>query len=307
MRLVVFDKNICFPPVRVFVCMFSLTLFFCLVLTGQVRADKVDQLTGITKENVNDYDEKGLTPLINEVMGGPGIPKGSPENIRRIKHLLALGADPDMPEKGPRQIRPLETAVRFKAGNSVKALVEGGASIYDYTGNGNSLLSIAIGDEDIFTYLLQKGANPDVKFHSKRDFSLLCELVRQGKNKLAISMLEAGANPNWTSKRSEPCICTAAFKNNEAMVTALLKYGAEINGNFILGPLSGGKPNLEMVKLLVENGANINEKNERGTTPLHLASIYSNVELVKFYLEKGADPSIRDNEGKTYLEVKKLR
>ncbi len=55
----------------------------------------------------------------------------------------------------------------------------------------------------------------------------------------------------------------------------------------------------EMVKLLIDLGANINAVAYNGFTPLHVAR---SAESVKILIEAGADPSIRDNWGKTPLQ-----
>lgn len=60
---------------------------------------------------------------------------------------------------------------------------------------------------------------------------------------------------------------------------------------------------MPIVKLLINHGADINAKNERGETPLHLATRYCFNKIVKLLLENGADPNIKDNEGKTPLDL----
>ena len=45
------------------------------------------------------------------------------------------------------------------------------------------------------------------------------------------------------------------------------------------------KNSLDIVKYLVELGANIEEKNIQGITPLHLACKYNALDTVKFFME----------------------
>ena len=57
-----------------------------------------------------------------------------------------------------------------------------------------------------------------------------------------------------------------------------------------------------MVKFLIENGADINIKNNNGDTVLHEAVlIKDNLEVVKLLIENGADINIKNNNGDTVL------
>ena len=55
----------------------------------------------------------------------------------------------------------------------------------------------------------------------------------------------------------------------------------------------------EYIKLLLENGVDINEKNIVGTTPLIAAVKRNKKELIIFFLENGADPNETDNQNNT--------
>jgi ankyrin repeat protein len=59
--------------------------------------------------------------------------------------------------------------------------------------------------------------------------------------------------------------------------------------------------NLEIVKLLVEHGADVNLKNVKGNTALILAAQNDNFNIVKYLVEKGADVKIKNEYGKTAL------
>jgi len=55
----------------------------------------------------------------------------------------------------------------------------------------------------------------------------------------------------------------------------------------------------EYIKLLLENGVDIKEKNIVGTTPLIAAVKRNKKELIIFFLENGADPNETDNQNNT--------
>lgn len=57
---------------------------------------------------------------------------------------------------------------------------------------------------------------------------------------------------------------------------------------------------------LIDAGANINIKDDKGQTPLHKACISENQEMVKLLIQKGADLEIKDNDGDTALLIASL-
>jgi ankyrin repeat protein len=64
---------------------------------------------------------------------------------------------------------------------------------------------------------------------------------------------------------------------------------------------------LEVVKFLIEKGADINTAKYERWTALHSAAYRGNLETIRFLLDKGVDPTIRDTDGKTPRKVAVLR
>jgi ankyrin repeat protein len=62
--------------------------------------------------------------------------------------------------------------------------------------------------------------------------------------------------------------------------------------------------NKEIVKILIQAGGadSINEKNIFGYTPLHISSGFNRKEIAEILLYNGADYSIKDSEGKDGLQ-----
>ena len=89
----------------------------------------------------------------------------------------------------------------------------------------------------------------------------------------------------------------AAYYGHLEIVKYLVENGADINAkdyeeftSLIRASING---HLEVVKYLVENGADINTKDHVGITPLIYASMLGNFELVKYLIGKGADVNIK--------------
>ncbi|WP_410543174.1 ankyrin repeat domain-containing protein [Wolbachia endosymbiont of Tetranychus urticae] len=59
---------------------------------------------------------------------------------------------------------------------------------------------------------------------------------------------------------------------------------------------------LDIVKLLVSNRANLNPKNDNGLIPLHYATKNGHLETVRFLVENGAKLNLPDTRGITPLQ-----
>ena len=64
--------------------------------------------------------------------------------------------------------------------------------------------------------------------------------------------------------------------------------------------------NIDYVKLAIAKGANLNVKDENGSTPLHWATYYEYTDIIKLLLMQGANPYITDNYGLTPIDVAKF-
>jgi hypothetical protein len=64
-----------------------------------------------------------------------------------------------------------------------------------------------------------------------------------------------------------------------------------------------GGSSLEMIRLLLVHGANPNQQNARGRTPLHHGAARGREDIVSLLLEHKADPNLPDKDGATPLDL----
>eukprot|EP01059_Diplonema_ambulator_P034002 TRINITY_DN7418_c0_g1_i1.p1 TRINITY_DN7418_c0_g1~~TRINITY_DN7418_c0_g1_i1.p1 ORF type:complete len:185 (+),score=43.17 TRINITY_DN7418_c0_g1_i1:48-602(+) len=97
-----------------------------------------------------------------------------------------------------------------------------------------------------------------------------------------------------------------SFPNME-VVLLLIKYGWSVNEKDARGktPLHYASINgcTEIASALISNGANVNSKDKWGQTPLHLASHYGDTRMCLLLLKSGTDAKGKDSSGSTAVQV----
>ena len=107
----------------------------------------------------------------------------------------------------------------------------------------------------------------------------------------------------------------AAHFGNKESVQILLQYGADVNAvshskipyipsNTALHAAIAGERNIDVIRLLIKNGARTNILDSNGQTCLHSAAFHNNSdEIIKLLIENDAPLQVKDNEGKTAYDI----
>ena len=103
----------------------------------------------------------------------------------------------------------------------------------------------------------------------------------------------------------------AAFSGNLKVVRILIKYHpADINARdedgstpLVWASIGHNFKDGSVLRFLLQHGADINMRDPFGGTPLFMASISGALEVVRLLLERGADVDARRNDGKTAMQV----
>lgn len=260
-----------------------------------------------------DFPNGGLTALHH----------ASRENsIETVEVLLALGADPNIPD--PQGISPLRIAAANANLDLAKVLIQGGADIND-----GSLVDIMEVEykkmifvrsaknyenqttvRDLMDLMFEMGVDVDAypetaipvvatSFNNNSGTSGRTALYNATEglhNDLMALLLENGANPNSISKGNAPLSAALYIMSGRRPDAGL--YEDEGRKLADLMPT---------VQLLLDHGADVNTlvgvDGAANGTLLHQAASYGSDEVVAFLIEQGVDLSVKDASNRTALDV----
>lgn len=206
----------------------------------------------------------------------------SNEDGAAVRAFMQAGMNPNA--KNEQGETALTYAIQNKDPKVIRVLLErADVNLKDEQGNSPIHLAIKKDKEDIFDLLLEKNAdvNTGGKSGKTQNQTALYVAVLKGRKDLVQKLLEKGADPNIADS-------DGAFPLSEAVVNA------------------GSNP--QIVKLLIDKGANINAQESNKATALIYAAANKQIsaqmrrEIVKILLDRGADKTIKDEKGRSALD-----
>ena len=125
-------------------------------------------------------------------------------------------------------------------------------------------------------------------------------------------MLDGGVDVNGRDSLDQTPLIAAVSQNSLVAVQEVLKRGAKLD----IVDKAGWSPlhfatffsdQTDVMKLLLDAGANVNAQNDRGITALYFAAATGHEAQVKLLLERGADRTIASKAGWTPLRITKVK
>jgi ankyrin repeat protein len=278
--------------------------------------------------SVNAANRHGVTPLHLAAVNG---------SATTIERLLKASADPNgaLPEGET----ALMTAARSGSVAAVKTLISHGADVNareQWKGQTALMWAAVENHGDVATVLIEAGA--DVNARSTGGvFTAFLFAVRGGHLQAARVLLDNGANVNATLADGTSALVLAVTNAHYELAAMLLDRGADPSadaqgwtalhqvawtrrpnyGYNLPGAVpTGAVDALDLVRKLVERGADVNARQKReprdgnrnmlnriGATPFLLASKAVDLPLMRTLLDVGADASLPNVDGTTPLMV----
>ena len=150
--------------------------------------------------------------------------------------------------------------------------------------------------------LLQRGFDPNT-LDPQGEHGLYIALREPSLKAAAVLIDFPKTNVEWRTPQDESPLMMAALKGHTAVVRKLIERDAHVNKPG-WAPLhyaaTGG--HLEIIALLLEHHAFIDAESPNGTTPLMMAAHYGTPEAVKLLLQEGADPNMKNQLGLTAID-----
>lgn len=207
---------------------------------------------------------------------------------------------------GEKKTSLLQQAIIYDKPDIVKVLLDNGADINLLDNINMSPLNTAINENktEIANLLIERGANVNYK----NIFGITSQhLAARNKNssvlKNLLSKKEIEIDP-MDGTGASPLIY-ASIKGDIECMKILLDNGANINVIDINGrspifyALDSGK--IDALKLLIDNGADLNQKDKNEITLLDFAMKNQDFEVIKLLLENGVDINYKNKMGESLL------
>ncbi|KUG02211.1 E3 ubiquitin-protein ligase MIB1 [Phytophthora nicotianae] len=126
--------------------------------------------------------------------------------------------------------------------------------------------------------------------------------ARTGSPGCVSNLLQAGAMPSIKNVVSELVSSCSLIPCTESYLTMLQ------NGSIPLHHACYSEtPNLEVVRLLVEAGSDVNALDEQGYSPLIVAAKKNQTEVIEYLRKHGADTTLKNSFGEDALHFAELR
>ena len=226
--------------------------------------------------------------------------------------LLDQGASVDARDR--LGARPLSHAARSGHLQMVDLLLARGAPIDARNLAGATALYFAAEGShiSIAQRLIERGA--DVKLTGRSGISPIAAAAYAGNDIIFDALLAHGADERAPDDTGKPPIVYAAAGARFDILKRLLARNIDVNARYrndltvlmwASGPDEGATEAqaIKVVTYLLDAGAHIDDRDDRGRTALMIAAEGGHAEIANLLLARGADPSLKDKAGKRAADL----
>ncbi|WP_157149433.1 ankyrin repeat domain-containing protein [Brachyspira pilosicoli] len=248
-----------------------------LAITSEIIKPS-DELLSVLEKNKKKTGVAEIIELINE--GGINASSKTEINIGDVTHYP--------------NSTPLMIASSYGHYDMAKALIDNGALVNLRADDGFNALMEAVrtGNIEIAKLLIEH--NSDINIKNKDGKNMIMIACEKGNEEMFNLLIENNADINEKSSWGASALIYASEKGNINIMQYLIDNGIDVNGKAddngdtpLLWAVTGENP-YEASKLLIENGADINAANDSGVAPATILAA-STPKVVKLLKDNGAD------------------
>jgi uncharacterized protein len=232
--------------------------------------------------------------------------------IALATELLDYGASVDARDR--LGAKPLSHAARSGHLEMVDLLLARGAPIDARSLAGATALYFAAeaGHPPIAQRLIERGA--DVKLAGRSGITPVAAAAYAGNDEIVAALLAHGADERTPDETGKPPIVYAAAGARLDIVKRLLVRNIDVNARYpndLTALIWASGPDeqapeaqaIKVVSFLLDAGAHIDDRDDRGRTALMIAAEGGHAEIANVLLARGADPSLKDKAGKRAADL----
>lgn len=209
--------------------------------------------------------------------------------------LIKHGEDINSLDRGQ---TPLHDAVSQNNQNAVRWLLEHGADVETLNQYGKSIICCShSGDVEIVKMLFDHGAM--LKPEEIREYT--SGACRKQNLPVLEFMSRKGITPDYDACYESLARLSSPDKELIRWLTARSKIRNNPFYDASLLHLAAGNNNVEIVRMLIKTGVDVNVKDKSDQTPLHYAAGKNNREIAGLLIKAGADVNAGDRSGRTPL------
>ncbi|MAE63871.1 MAG: hypothetical protein CMJ18_06320 [Phycisphaeraceae bacterium] len=222
-----------------------------------------------------------------------------------VSYLLDQGANPDLSTQTS-SARAVHHAAAFGHDEIVKLLAKFQANLEVTNDDGDTPLLLAWkhGHFDVISVLAAAGqAGRDIAVDQRNglDHTVMGLAADAGKVEVVVDLAAAGADPLERNQFLVTALNIAAEQLDSRILVAMLARLETLkDGSPLMAAIRYHRP--DNVRLILAKGCPVNQA-PSGTTPLMMAMFGGGIEIVKLLLEHGADPSIKHPDGETARDL----